>query len=170
MGQLLSQHPAIRAFSCGTYALYRELTIKQKEIQEALLAGCCLRLSVVSLLRQRHDILEFAYWPVVTSFACEIDQSANIWILVSSEVFIACSRLSAVEDDDPFSLPDPTRRPPAFSILHWQRAWNSLRFLPCPLSKRSFNQPVDLLLAAATTCWRDPARSKQLSTVAILGF
>ena len=26
----------------------------------------------------------------------------------------------------PFSLPDPTRRLPAFSILHWQRAWNRL--------------------------------------------
>ena len=26
----------------------------------------------------------------------------------------------------PFSLPDPTRRPLAFSVLHWQRAWNRL--------------------------------------------
>ena len=64
----------------------------------------------------------------VTRFACDIGQSAKIWICVSSEVIIICS---------------------AFSGLF-------------------ANQPITSL--PATPCWRDPARSKQLFTVAILGF
>jgi len=45
-----------------------------------------------------------------------------------------------------------------------------LRIGQChPFSGLSVNRPVALRFAAAP-CWRDPRRSKQLSTVAILGF
>jgi len=44
-----------------------------------------------------------------------------------------------------------------------------LRSLSCAFSRRSANQPAALLLAA-TPCWRDSTRSKQLSAVVILDF
>ena len=61
-------------------------------------------------------------------FGCDIGQSANIWIWVSSEVTTICFR---------------------------GYAW-------------SVDQLITSLLA--TPCWRDPTGSKQLPTVAILGF
>ena len=79
-------------------------------------------LSTVSLSRQRHDNLDFAYCPL--------------------------SR------DNPQTFG---------SEFH-------LRSLPCAFYRRSVKQPVALLLSVATPCWRDPTRSKQLFTVAILGF
>jgi len=60
-------------------------------------------------------------------FACDIDQSANIWI-----------------------------------EFH-------LRSLPCALSRQLALKLIALFFAA-TPCWRDSTRSKQLSTVVILSF
>ena len=77
---------------------------------------------------------------------------------------MACSRLWVSEDDQnqagsaasgerdpaekrtgrssPFSLPDPTRRLPALSILHSQRAWNESNLA---LGARPFlNTPVTI--------------------------
>ena len=84
--------------------------------------------AAVSLLGQRHDILDFAYCPL------------------SRILHVTLANLQTSEFE-----------------FH-------MRSLPCAFSGRSVNQPVASLLTAATLCWRDPTRSKQLSMVAILGF
>ena len=67
--------------------------------------------------------MSFVMQSFALRFACDIGQSATIWIWVSSAVSV-------------WSVDQP--------------------------------QPITSLLA--TSCWRDPTKSKQLSTVAILGF
>ena len=77
------------------------------------------------------DMIFWMFFVVLfTRFGCDIGQSANIWIWVSSEVTTIC------------------------------------------LSIRGYAWSVDQLITSllATPCWRDPTRSKQLPTVAILGF
>ena len=85
-----------------------------------------LCLSSVSLSRQRHDILEFSYFPL--------------------------SRVLHV------------------TLANWQRFGFGFhpRSSPSVFSGWSVAQLITSLLAIP--CWGDPTRSKQLSTVAILGF
>ena len=45
-----------------------------------------------------------------------------------------------------------------------------LRSSPSYSEYRDISQPADYFISLFTPCWRDPIRSKQLSTVAIAGF
>ena len=56
----------------------------------------------------------------------------------------------------------------AFFWWHWPIFEFQLRSSPSAISGWSIVQPITSLLA--TPCWWDPARSNQVSTVAILGF
>ena len=89
-----------------------------------------LCLSAVSLLRQRHDILDFSYCPL-------------------SRVFLV-------------------------TLANWQRFGFQfhLRSSPSPFSEyMDISRPANYFTACYTVLTRrDPTRSKQLSTVAILGF